>query len=280
MTLSEELRTAALRTEANQCLARPALADLLNRAAEGVKSLEWAGRSQLNEWLDTQTITSTNIGEVRAKLMLPWDCPWNELVREETAKREQAATLTEKLPAQVLAGELQEHANRLAKDNVDGAKDDLVGVLDRAAFWITKHQSQSPAPAAILPATPRSAKADETIARELRYMAVKMLEGEKVTEERITMAMLRTAEYLDTCPDFHLGGHAKPEPDRRPRPKATSPDLEQLIQLYVPTPDGDLISKAARDNLAKLGLADRAGGFNCITSAGIKRLVELGLLHE
>ena len=43
---------------------------------------------ELTDYLDTISITSVNIGEIRARLMMPWDSKWNGIVRDETAKRE------------------------------------------------------------------------------------------------------------------------------------------------------------------------------------------------
>lgn len=43
---------------------------------------------ELRAWLDTQTITSENIGEIRARCFVPWSSSWNALVRNETAARE------------------------------------------------------------------------------------------------------------------------------------------------------------------------------------------------
>lgn len=43
---------------------------------------------ELTDWLDQQTITSDNIGEIRRRLFMPWSSPWNAIVRDETAARE------------------------------------------------------------------------------------------------------------------------------------------------------------------------------------------------
>ena len=45
-------------------------------------------QTELRIWLDSQTITSENIGSVRRQCLMPWDSSWNSLVREETAARE------------------------------------------------------------------------------------------------------------------------------------------------------------------------------------------------
>lgn len=42
----------------------------------------------LCRWLDGQFIYSENIGSIRRRLLMPWDCEWNSMVRDETAKRE------------------------------------------------------------------------------------------------------------------------------------------------------------------------------------------------
>lgn len=46
--------------------------------------------SELRTWLNGQSITSDNIGNIRRLLMMPWDSEWNAIVRDETARREQA----------------------------------------------------------------------------------------------------------------------------------------------------------------------------------------------
>jgi hypothetical protein len=43
---------------------------------------------ELRIWLDSQLITSDNIGDIRCSLFLPWDSEWNSIVRDETATRE------------------------------------------------------------------------------------------------------------------------------------------------------------------------------------------------
>ncbi len=43
---------------------------------------------RLRGYLDGLTITSNNIGDIRRSLFLPFDCEWNRIVRDETAKRE------------------------------------------------------------------------------------------------------------------------------------------------------------------------------------------------
>ena len=54
--------------------------------------------------------------------------------------------------------------------------------------------------------------------------------------------------------------------------------IEQLQQLISITWDGDLISKTDRDLLVKLGYAEREGGYNFISSKGVKLLVDMGYL--
>jgi hypothetical protein len=48
--------------------------------------------TQLKNWLDTLTITGENIGDIRRRCFLPWECGWNSFVREETARRETKTT--------------------------------------------------------------------------------------------------------------------------------------------------------------------------------------------
>lgn len=43
---------------------------------------------ELRAYLDTLTITSDNIGQIRASCFVPWDSSWNGLVRDMTAMRE------------------------------------------------------------------------------------------------------------------------------------------------------------------------------------------------
>lgn len=54
--------------------------------------------------------------------------------------------------------------------------------------------------------------------------------------------------------------------------------IEQLKQLTSCTWDGNLISKADRDELVKAGLAEHGFGWNWITAMGVEYLVKLGLL--
>ncbi len=55
--------------------------------------------------------------------------------------------------------------------------------------------------------------------------------------------------------------------------------IEQLQLLCMLTWDGNLISKAYRDELVKAGLARRfEGGFNLITAKGVQYLYDLRLL--
>lgn len=45
-------------------------------------------RKELIEWLSEQFVVSSNIGDIRRRLFVPWNSDWNTIVREETAKRE------------------------------------------------------------------------------------------------------------------------------------------------------------------------------------------------
>lgn len=45
-------------------------------------------KEELINWLNKQTITSDNIGEIRRSCFVPWDSEWNGIVRDETAIRE------------------------------------------------------------------------------------------------------------------------------------------------------------------------------------------------
>lgn len=42
----------------------------------------------LQTFLDGQEVTSENIGDLRRRLLVPWDSHWNMVVRDETASRE------------------------------------------------------------------------------------------------------------------------------------------------------------------------------------------------
>jgi hypothetical protein len=50
---------------------------------------------ELRVYLDTLTITSDNIGDIRRSLFVPWDSAWNGIVRDETAARERPSTKIE-----------------------------------------------------------------------------------------------------------------------------------------------------------------------------------------
>jgi hypothetical protein len=51
--------------------------------------------SELRAYLDSLTITSDNIGNIRRSLFVPWESPWNGIVRDETAARERPSLGTE-----------------------------------------------------------------------------------------------------------------------------------------------------------------------------------------
>lgn len=44
--------------------------------------------NELRDYLDSQEITSDNIGNMRRQLFVPWHSEWNGIVRDETAARE------------------------------------------------------------------------------------------------------------------------------------------------------------------------------------------------
>jgi hypothetical protein len=52
-------------------------------------------RNELRAYLDTLTINSDNIGDVRRSCFVPWDSPWNGVVRDETAARERPGSRAE-----------------------------------------------------------------------------------------------------------------------------------------------------------------------------------------
>jgi hypothetical protein len=45
-------------------------------------------QDELKNYLNTQIITSDNIGDIRRNCFMPWDSSWNMFIRDETAKRE------------------------------------------------------------------------------------------------------------------------------------------------------------------------------------------------
>jgi hypothetical protein len=60
--------------------------------------------------------------------------------------------------------------------------------------------------------------------------------------------------------------------------KAKTTRIEQLEQLTTATWDGNLISKTDRDELVKIGYAEKCNGWNFITANGIIVLTNLGIL--
>ena len=57
--------------------------------------------------------------------------------------------------------------------------------------------------------------------------------------------------------------------------------LETMLLLrFGPVWDGNLPSKAARDDLVNADFIDRGSGFQWLNENGIKTLKSLGLLHE
>lgn len=65
---------------ARRTLRSPVRSILVDRDAELL--------GELRLYLDTQAVTSENIGDIRRSLFFPWDSAWNEWVRDETAERE------------------------------------------------------------------------------------------------------------------------------------------------------------------------------------------------
>lgn len=56
--------------------------------------------------------------------------------------------------------------------------------------------------------------------------------------------------------------------------------IEQLLQIFDGAVwDGNLISKAHRDELCKNDLVDRVSGWNIITKKGVEYVLALGLRH-
>jgi hypothetical protein len=61
---------------------------------------------------------------------------------------------------------------------------------------------------------------------------------------------------------------------------SNQPKVAQLQQLTCLTWDGDLIGKAYRDELFKIGLVQRIeGGWNLITPLGVEYLENLGFIN-
>lgn len=66
----------------------PALAP--DAGAEREPTTKAGLQEELCAWLDKQTITSENIGQIRRACFMPWDSKWNAIVRDETAAREKS----------------------------------------------------------------------------------------------------------------------------------------------------------------------------------------------
>lgn len=67
-----------------------------------------------------------------------------------------------------------------------------------------------------------------------------------------------------------------------PKSDLGSIDRESLLQLFLngPTWDGDVVSKAGRDELVDRGLAEHAEGFAFLTLLGVQVSLELGFDRE
>lgn len=88
-----------------------------------------------------------------------------------------------------------------------------------------------------------------------------------------------------TCPrcNNYIPGHATGGHDICTCPKTEVPRpaaMEQLLQLKQPVCDGNLISKAARDELVRDGMAGRIDGWNFLTADGVRVLRVLGFLKS
>jgi hypothetical protein len=62
--------------------------------------------------------------------------------------------------------------------------------------------------------------------------------------------------------------------------KPDNTELECLVQLLRIVWDGDVISKTERDSLVSKGFAVRVEGFQVITAAGIRFLLEKGIIDS
>ena len=61
---------------------------LVGNALTGIKHEIFMSSHELTRYLDSIDIHSDNIGDIRRACFVPWDSPWNSLVRDETAARE------------------------------------------------------------------------------------------------------------------------------------------------------------------------------------------------
>lgn len=59
----------------------------------------------------------------------------------------------------------------------------------------------------------------------------------------------------------------------------TARRIQQLLQLLQVTADGDLIDKTNRDDLIRMGLAQRVRGWNIITEKGLLLAQDLEYIH-
>ena len=64
----------------------------------------WHLMDELRAYLDQQTITGENIGDIRRSCFVPWDSRWNGIVRDETAKRETRVEAVPSPPAPLSEG--------------------------------------------------------------------------------------------------------------------------------------------------------------------------------
>lgn len=67
---------------------------------------------------------------------------------------------------------------------------------------------------------------------------------------------------------------------RRLCPRLTATQLEALWQLRMTVWDGYVISKTTRDELVRMGLAERLNGWQFITREGMAVLDTYGLLND
>lgn len=85
--------------------------------------------------------------------------------------------------------------------------------------------------------------------------------------------------WFDWNPDIESFEEAKIR-RRQACPRLTANQLEALWQLRMTISDGYVISKTLRDQLVKMGLAERLNGWQFITREGMAVLDTYGLLRD
>lgn len=103
---------------------KPPAGSKTNSPLSNMKTL----KQELIEWLDTQIITSENIGDLRRLLQMPWNSEWNSFVRDETATREQPVP-----PALIPSLEVEKLLSPVEKDLIQTKQ-----VLGTLISWLVR----------------------------------------------------------------------------------------------------------------------------------------------